>query len=46
MCVARLTSGSVAGGDGIALEPEDAADGYILTCQATPDSDEITVDFE
>lgn len=45
-CVARLTSGSVAGGDGIALEPEDAADGYILTCQATPDSDEITVDFE
>lgn len=45
-CVARLVSGEVDHGDGIALEPEDIEDGYLLTCQATPRSDEVEIEFE
>lgn len=45
-CMARLTSGEVEPGDGIALEPEDLADGYILTCQARPLGTELSVEFE
>jgi 3-ketosteroid 9alpha-monooxygenase subunit B len=45
-CVARLVSGEVDRGGGIALEPEDEADGYLLTCQATPSGDAVEIDFE
>jgi ring-1,2-phenylacetyl-CoA epoxidase subunit PaaE len=29
-----------------ALEPEETAAGYVLTCQALPRTDEITVDYD
>ncbi len=45
-CVARLTSGEVDHGNGIALEPEDVDDGYLLTCQATPTGDHIVIEFD
>lgn len=45
-CVARLVAGDVDRGAGIALEPEDEADGYLLTCQATPAGPVVEVDFE
>ena len=44
-CVARLTAGDVDHGNGIALEPEDIAEGYLLTCQATPKGP-VTVEFD
>lgn len=45
-CMARLVTGEVEPGDGIALEPEDIADGYILTCQARPSSDSVEIEFD
>ncbi|MCX5046371.1 ferredoxin--NADP reductase [Aldersonia sp. NBC_00410] len=45
-CVARLVSGEVNRGAGTALEPEDEADGYLLTCQATPAGDNIEIEFD
>jgi ring-1,2-phenylacetyl-CoA epoxidase subunit PaaE len=29
-----------------ALEPEELAAGYVLTCQSLPVSDELTVDYD
>ena len=29
-----------------ALEPEELANGYVLTCQASPVSDRLTVDYD
>jgi ring-1,2-phenylacetyl-CoA epoxidase subunit PaaE len=29
-----------------ALEDEEVAEGYVLTCQAIPTCDEITVDYD
>jgi ring-1,2-phenylacetyl-CoA epoxidase subunit PaaE len=29
-----------------ALEPDEVAAGYVLTCQSLPVSDEVTVDFD
>ena len=29
-----------------ALEPDDIANGYVLTCQSRPTSDEVAVDFD
>jgi ring-1,2-phenylacetyl-CoA epoxidase subunit PaaE len=45
-CRARLTSGEVAMARNYALEPDDVAAGYILTCQAVPLSDTLTVDYD
>ena len=45
-CRARVVSGSAVMRRNYALEPEEAAAGYMLTCQALPDSDEITVDYD
>ncbi|MCZ4578555.1 ferredoxin--NADP reductase [Gordonia amicalis] len=45
-CVARLTAGEVDHGNGIALEPEDIDDGYLLTCQATPKSGRVGIEFD
>ena len=44
-CVARLTAGDVDHGNGIALEPEDIDEGYLLTCQATPKG-VVTIEFD
>lgn len=45
-CVARLVSGTVDHGNGIALEPEDIDDGYLLACQATPRSAVVEIEIE
>lgn len=42
----RLVSGTVDHGNGIALEPEDIDDGYLLACQATPRSAEVEIEIE
>ena len=44
--MARLVDGEVIPGDGVALEPEDIDDGYILTCQATPSSGSLAIEFD
>ncbi|MFC8799011.1 1,2-phenylacetyl-CoA epoxidase subunit PaaE [Promicromonospora sp. NPDC057138] len=45
-CRAKLVSGTVEMTENYALEPEELARGYILTCQAIPTSKEITVDYD
>jgi ring-1,2-phenylacetyl-CoA epoxidase subunit PaaE len=45
-CRARLVSGEVHMRRNYALEPDELADGYVLTCQALPVSDEVTVDYD
>ncbi|MFT4042587.1 MAG: ferredoxin--NADP reductase [Gordonia sp. (in: high G+C Gram-positive bacteria)] len=45
-CMARLIEGVVEPGGGLALEPEDIADGYILTCQAFPRGESVSIEFE
>ncbi|GAA3044806.1 hypothetical protein GCM10010528_25130 [Gordonia defluvii] len=45
-CMARLVSGEVDFGSGVALEPDDYADGYLLMCQSTPQSPDIEIAYE
>jgi ring-1,2-phenylacetyl-CoA epoxidase subunit PaaE len=45
-CRAKVTAGSAVMRRNYALEPIETAAGYVLTCQALPDSDEITVDYD
>lgn len=45
-CRARLTEGSVEMDACYALEPEEVAAGYVLTCQAHPTSDRVSLDFD
>ncbi len=45
-CRAHLTSGEVRMRRNYALEEHELEAGYILTCQAVPMSDEITVDYD
>ena len=45
-CRARVVSGSAVMRRNYALEPEETAAGYILTCQALPSTDELTVDYD
>ena len=45
-CRARLTEGAVDMAENYALEPWEIAAGYILTCQAHPKTDRLTVDFD
>jgi ring-1,2-phenylacetyl-CoA epoxidase subunit PaaE len=45
-CRARVTTGQVSMRRNYALEPEEVAAGYVLTCQAEPTTDEVTVDFD
>jgi ring-1,2-phenylacetyl-CoA epoxidase subunit PaaE len=45
-CRARLVSGTATMRRNYALEPRETDAGYILTCQALPTSDEITVDYD
>lgn len=45
-CKAKLTDGQVEMDRNFALESEELAEGYILTCQSHPRTDRVTVDFD
>jgi ring-1,2-phenylacetyl-CoA epoxidase subunit PaaE len=45
-CRARVTGGQVRMRRNYALEPEEVAAGYVLTCQSLPVSDAVTVDYD
>ncbi|TVZ06786.1 phenylacetate-CoA oxygenase/reductase subunit PaaK [Trebonia kvetii] len=45
-CRARVVSGSAVMRRNYALEDSEVSAGYVLTCQALPSSDEITVDYD
>ncbi|MCU1669015.1 MAG: paaE [Blastococcus sp.] len=45
-CRAKVTAGEVAMRRNYALEPEEVAAGYVLTCQSLPVSDTLTVDYD
>jgi ring-1,2-phenylacetyl-CoA epoxidase subunit PaaE len=45
-CRARVVEGSVQMAANWALEPDELAAGYVLTCQSTPTSDELVVDYD
>lgn len=45
-CRAKVTCGSVDMAENYALEKDDVDNGYVLTCQARPTSDKVTVDFD
>lgn len=45
-CRARLTEGEVEMDVNYALEPEEVEAGFILTCQAHPKTDKVSVDFD
>jgi ring-1,2-phenylacetyl-CoA epoxidase subunit PaaE len=45
-CRARVTDGEVRMRRNYALEPEEVAAGYVLTCQSLPVSDKVTVDYD
>ena len=45
-CMARLSEGSATMRANDALEPDEVEDGYVLTCQAVPDTPCVTVHYE
>lgn len=45
-CRAKLVTGQVHMDNNYALEPEETANGFILTCQSHPRSEEILIDFD
>ncbi|MEV4758170.1 1,2-phenylacetyl-CoA epoxidase subunit PaaE [Micromonospora sp. NPDC049559] len=45
-CRARVVSGSVTMARNYALEPDEVAAGYVLTCQSSPVTDELVVDYD
>jgi len=45
-CRAKLVEGTVAMDVNYALEPEEMADGYVLTCQSHPTSERVVVDYD
>ncbi|MGH3251850.1 MAG: 1,2-phenylacetyl-CoA epoxidase subunit PaaE [Trebonia sp.] len=45
-CRAKVTSGAAVMRRNYALEQSELDGGYVLTCQALPESDEITVDYD
>jgi ring-1,2-phenylacetyl-CoA epoxidase subunit PaaE len=45
-CRARVTAGEVTMARNYALEAAELADGFVLTCQARPVSEAVTVDFD
>jgi hypothetical protein len=44
--MAKLTEGSAKMRVNDALDDDEVEDGYVLTCQAVPDSADVTVDYE
>jgi len=45
-CRAKVVSGSVEMDENYALEPDEVAQGYVLTCQSHPTSESVSVDFD
>ncbi|SEE98679.1 ring-1,2-phenylacetyl-CoA epoxidase subunit PaaE [Arthrobacter alpinus] len=45
-CRAKLVSGHVEMEENYALEPDEVANGYVLTCQSRPTTPEVTVDYD
>ena len=45
-CMARLTAGSATMRVNDALEEDEVAEGYVLTCQAIPDTSSVTVCYD
>ncbi|WP_432956176.1 1,2-phenylacetyl-CoA epoxidase subunit PaaE [Micromonospora haikouensis] len=45
-CRAKVVSGAVTMARNYALEPDEVAAGYVLTCQSTPTTDTLTVDYD
>jgi len=45
-CRAKVVQGEVAMDANYALEPNEVAAGFVLTCQAHPISDQVTVDYD
>ena len=45
-CRGRVTAGEVQMAVNYGLSDEEVAAGYVLTCQAVPESDHVTVDYD
>ena len=45
-CRAKVVSGAVEMARNYALEPDEVAAGYVLTCQSSPRTDTLTVDYD
>jgi ring-1,2-phenylacetyl-CoA epoxidase subunit PaaE len=45
-CRARVVSGEVRMARNWALEPDELAAGYVLTCQSSPVTDEVVIDYD
>lgn len=45
-CKAVLVKGEVSMADNFALEPDELEAGYVLTCQSTPTTDSVEVDYD
>lgn len=45
-CMARITEGTATMRNNDALDDDEVADGYILTCQGVPDTPSVTVHYE
>jgi ring-1,2-phenylacetyl-CoA epoxidase subunit PaaE len=45
-CRAKVTSGEVAMARNYALEPDELAAGYVLTCQSSPATDRLAIDYD
>ncbi|WP_433284525.1 1,2-phenylacetyl-CoA epoxidase subunit PaaE [Micromonospora sp. CA-244673] len=45
-CKAKVVSGEVTMARNYALEPDEVAAGYVLTCQSSPVTDKLTVDYD
>ena len=45
-CRAKLVSGTAQMARDYALEPDEKTEGFVLTCQSLPTSDEVTLDFD
>ncbi|GER22489.1 phenylacetic acid degradation protein [Zafaria cholistanensis] len=45
-CRAKVVAGTVEMDENYALEPDEVAQGYVLTCQSRPTSETVSVDFD
>lgn len=45
-CIAKLTEGSATMRNNEALDDDEVAEGYVLTCQAVPDTGSVTVVYD